>query len=527
MDTTNYARLRKVAELRYLDSDKEVLESGQKSLAESRSSLEEISANLPNVMTGEALSSAQATLATLTEELATKERLIAAFLGHHERARASMRRAAAAFNELPTILVDHGTEQMVRAEERLFINGSYVTPQAYLQALRIQANAEREAQAAAALAAMEAEVSSYRGALSTETGEIVDPGNIDVDGGGEAPKGTGATAGAAVGAIGAALARNRFNAGRKQTGSTVTAGSTGTTGGAGIINRPGVYRRPPASGPGSRTEPINDPNALRHLDLYNTPVNPRMSADGPIGGYLPAAVTDGTDPRWSSEAARAAAHASRPTLSAGMLLSGGAGLTAGALGRGTAAHETRAMGAGGILGGAGVAGTRAVMGAGSSSAALAGGLHNSGAAGTANVMGAAGRMPMAGNLAASGLPSSALTGTSSAAGAGTAAMNATAASSTATNSMNGLARAGAPGGMNPGVGAPAGTPGTPGIPGAYAPGTAAASSERKSGKDRIGYQVIRIRDDERRPIRLSEGAGAGNSADMKPINFNDTDDSWE
>lgn len=520
MDTTNYARLRKVAELRYLDSDKEVLESGQKSLAESRSSLEEISANLPNVMTGEALSSAQATLATLTEELATKERLIAAFLGHHERARASMRRAAAAFNELPTNLVDHGTERMVRAEERLFINGSYVTPQAYLQALRIQANAEREAQAAAALAAMDGEVSHYRDALASEDGRVRNPSD-DADPLDLFQGGSGATAGAAVGAIGAALARNRFNAGRKQTGSTVTAG------GAGIINRPGVYRRPPASGPGSRTEPINDPNALRHLDLYKTPINPRMSADGPIGGYLPAAVTDGTDPRWSSEAARAAAHASRPTLSAGMLLSGGAGLTAGALGRGTAAHETRAMGAGGILGGTGVAGSRAVMSAGSSSAALAGGLHNSGAAGTANAMGAAGRMPMAGNLAASGLPSSALTGTSSAAGAGTAAMNATAANSTATNSMNGLARAGAPGGMNPGVGVPAGTPGTPGIPGAYAPGAAGTATDRKDENKRVGYQVIRVRDDERRPVKLSDGAGPGDSASMKPMSFNDTDDSWE
>lgn len=503
METPNYSRLREVAHLRYMDSDNEVLKSGQASLADSRESLLGISERLPELMTGEALSSAQARLDYFTEELAAKERLIEAYMKHHEAARASMRKAVAAFHELPTVLVDHGTEQMVRAEERLFIDGSYVTPHAYIQALRVQANAEREAQAAAALAAMNGEVSQHREALAKEAGEIrILPDQADPSSSSQPEIGTSAGA-AAIGAAGAALAGNRFSAGGNRPASIVGNAPTATAGGTGIITRPGVYRRPPASGPGSRMEPINDPDALRHLDLYKTPINPRMSPDGPIGGYLPAAVTDGADPRWSSEAARAAANSSRATLSAGMLLSGGAGLAGGAFGRGTAAQETRAMGAGGILGGVGAAGTRAVMGASTSSPALAGGIPTS------------------------GLPAGGLAATSGAQGAGAAGMNAAAANSTAASSMNGLARATTPGPMTPGAGTPTATPGAPGLPGAFTPGATGANSERKSGKDRIGYQVVRIRDDERRPIKLSEGAGAGTSADVKPIVIDDTDDSWE
>lgn len=518
MDTRNYDRLRELARLSYFDSDKHTLESGKSALSESHGSLQAIADYLPKVMTGEALTAAQDTLGHLTEQLAEKERLITAFIGHHENARASMRRAAAVFDELPTVLVDHGTAQMVRAEDRIFIDGSYVTPDAYLVALRQQANAEREARAAAALAAMNSEVRGYENALRSETGEVSRP---DDDSGSDfhSQGGRGGFAGlGAIGSAAAAAAANRFNAGGTRPASIVGEGA-GVRGSDGsIINRPGVYRRPPASGPGSRTEPINDPNALRHLDLYKTPINPRMSSDGPIGGYLPASITDGADPRWSSEAARAAANSSRSTLSAGMMLSGGGGLAAGVFGRGAmAGHEGRAMGAGGLLGGAGVAGGRAMMGAGSS-AALGGGLNTGGAMGPGAAMGAAGRMPMAGGMPANGLGGAGMSG------AGAAGMNA-AANGSATNGMTGLARAGTPGGMAPAAGAL----GAPGAPGAFAPGAgmAGSNSDRKGGKDRVGYEVVRVDDDERRPITLSEGAGAGSSATMKPMSFKDTDDSWE
>lgn len=519
MDTRNYDRLRKLARLRYFDSDKYTLASGKSALSESHDSLRAISDYLPKVMTGEALTAAQRTLGELTEQLAEKERLITAFIGHHENARASMRRAAAVFDELPTVLVDHGTEQMVRAEDRLFIDGSYVTSDAYLAALRYQANAEREAKAAAALATMNGEVKAYQHALAAEDGEVFNAA-------GEAAKVSAIAGGigAAIGGLGAATLRSAaqgIGAGRTASGVVPTPqvnGGASDSARAGIINRPGVYRRPPASGPGSRMEPINDPKALRHLDLYETPINPRMSSDGPIGGYLPAPITDGADPRWSSEAARAAANSSRSTLSAGMMLGGGGGLAAGVFGRGAmAGHEGRAMGAGGLLGGAGVTGGRAMMGAGSS-AALGGGLNAGGAMGSGAVMGAAGRMPMVGGMPASGLGGVGMSG------AGAAGMNA-AANGSAANGMTGLGRVGAPGGMAPAASAP----GAPGAPGAFAPGAgmAGSNSERKGGKDRVGYEVVRVDDDERRPITLSEGAGAGSSATMKPMRFKDTDDSWE
>lgn len=519
MQTTNYTALRSLANLSYVDHDVPALREGKDSLKKMREELQETSKHLRDVFTGEALNAAQERLNALSEELSTKERMIDAFIEHHNRARESMRRAVAIYKELPTVLVDHGTAQMVRAEDRIFIDGSYVTPDAYLAALRQQANAEREAKAAEALAAMNSEVRGYENALRSETGEVSRP---DDDSGSDFHSqggGRGGFAGSGViGSAGASITANRFNAGGTRPASIVGEGVGVRGSDGGIINPPGAYRRPPASGPGSRMKPINDPNALRHLDLYKTPINPRMSSDGPIGGYLPAPITDGADPRWSSEAARAAANSSRSTLSAGMMLSGGGGLAAGVFGRGAmAGHEGRAMGAGGLLGGAGVTGGRAVIGAGSS-AAFGGGLNAGGAMGPGTAIGAAGRMPMAGGMPAGGLGGAGMSG------AGAAGMNA-AANGSAANGMNGLARVGAPGGMAPAVG----TPGTPGAPAAFAPGVgvAGSNSERKGGKDRVGYEVVRVDDNERRPITLSEGAGAGSSATMKPMSFKDTDDSWE
>lgn len=47
------------------------------------------------------------------------------------------------------------------------------------------------------------------------------------------------------------------------------------------------WKRPPAGQPGSPSNPINDPEQLAHHDLLHTPVNQRMTPDGPTAGYLP------------------------------------------------------------------------------------------------------------------------------------------------------------------------------------------------------------------------------------------------
>ncbi len=55
----------------------------------------------------------------------------------------------------------------------------------------------------------------------------------------------------------------------------------------------------PAPGePGSRSNPITDPEQLKGLDLLHTPVNQRMTSDGPVGGHLPPPVDNVFDPAW-------------------------------------------------------------------------------------------------------------------------------------------------------------------------------------------------------------------------------------
>ena len=55
----------------------------------------------------------------------------------------------------------------------------------------------------------------------------------------------------------------------------------------------------PAPGePGSRSNPITDPEQLKGLDLLHTPVNQRMTSDGPVGGHLPPPVDNAFDPAW-------------------------------------------------------------------------------------------------------------------------------------------------------------------------------------------------------------------------------------
>lgn len=505
LDTTNYDKLGSLKDLSYSDHDVLVLKSGKDSVTALRQKLEAASAQMAHAMEGEALIAAQQSLSMLNEELAQQERLIDAFIGHHERARESMRRAIAAYDELPQRLVDRTTEQTLYAEDRVFLDGQYVTPEAYLAALREQANREREAAAAAALGVMDREVNAHTAALNAETGWHRDPST------GSDTSGWDSTAHAPTLTLGAAGVAGLAASRRGIFGPIIPERRSGTEPRIGTpINPNGVYRRPPATGPGSRNEPVNDPQALRHLDLYRTPINPRMSSDGPIGGYLPAHVTDGADPRWSSQHSQPPAGSSRASISAGMLLGGGG---AAALGRST------------LLG---TQGTAPTPGSGASAYGTAGFGPGSSSAGGVSTASALSGLRAPGTSAAGVSPASGVAGMARS-GITPGLTPGVPPGLAGTNVGAAGPGMGSAAGMNaPGVSSTAGAPGAPGVPGAYAPGAAtSSSSDRQSGKSRVGYQVVRVRDDERRPIRLSEGAGAGDSASMKPMTFNEPDDRWE
>lgn len=520
LDMTNYNRLSALKDLSYSDHDIATLQSGKDSVATSRQELEQIATQLEQAMHGEALNAAQAELSVLNEQLAQQERLIDAFIGHHERVRESMRRALAAYEELPGQLVDPHTEMWVRSERRLFVEDHYVTPEAYLTVLREQANRKREEAAAAALAEMNAEIAAHTQSLAVEDGRVLDPPNkgpaSDANYGNAA---LGAAAGSAAGAWALAGAR------RGVFGSIATqASADAAAGGAALAGAAGVYRRPPASGPGSRHEPINDPEALRHLDLYKTPLNPRMSSDGPIGGYLPAQVTDGTDPRWSSEAARSAAPSSRASMSAGILGGAGAAVGAGSMRLAHPSQPTSLVGREGLRFTPSLGAGNAHSGSVSTASSMSGLTGPAASTTPGGVSGATSTASGAAGLARSfGAP-----GVGAGVGASSNVLGAANTTGSATVA-NGVRPFGAPGAPGVGASTPGAGPttGMPGAPGAYAPGAAGTATDRKDENKRVGYQVIRVRDDERRPVKLSDGAGPGDSASMKPMSFNDADDSWE
>ncbi len=75
-------------------------------------------------------------------------------------------------------------------------------------------------------------------------------------------------------------------------------------------------------------------------DALDYPINAKMTADGPVGGYLPADVTNIDDPRWRSDY----------TSQALGPITGKAGITGGLLGAGTGLAARGLAGAGGAAG---------------------------------------------------------------------------------------------------------------------------------------------------------------------------------
>ena len=116
---------------------------------------------------------------------------------------------------------------------------------------------------------------------------------------------------------------------------------------------------PTAGEPGSPSNPITDPAQLSHIDLTTTPVNQRMTPNGPVGGHMPADVLNVDDPAWravppSGGGARIAGGVLMATSgvgAAGVAVSHGGGFSGiGGLATGVAGSPLRSVApAGGVL----------------------------------------------------------------------------------------------------------------------------------------------------------------------------------
>ena len=138
----------------------------------------------------------------------------------------------------------------------------------YLENLAVQRNTQREAAAQAALDTMNSGVHSAASGFSQEAADA----NAAKNAGG-APDDNGS-------------AGNNGPAGRGPSGRE--AAPSAATGGpiAGVTTLPSVS---PSS------------SVLAGVDVTTMPVGGYMTADGPVGGHIPAPVTDANDPRWRDD----------------------------------------------------------------------------------------------------------------------------------------------------------------------------------------------------------------------------------
>lgn len=293
LSTENYDRLTKVARLDYSDQDASLLNELKAQLASLKTACASFSGN-----TGVE----GATHAAMTSKVSDFEASIADLEGRvgtmetaHTQARQAMQEAKSVHGTLsPQLLhtADYSSAQVIfqgQPNEAAFQNE-------YIQNMLAQRNAQREAQAKAALDAMNGQVTSAAAGFSGDSGN----GEGDSNGGGGSSSGDAGVAGAG-----------------SRGGTQYAAG-----GGAGVGSAA-------SGGPiaGLEVLPSVSPSSsvLAGVDVTTMPVGGYMTPDGPAGGHIPAPVTDADDPRWKPDynPFSTSSHSKDLAIAGGALTTGG------------------------------------------------------------------------------------------------------------------------------------------------------------------------------------------------------------
>ena len=318
---------------------------------------------------------------------------------HHLALREAMSNRLAEANNLSDELLTAGDRALGKEKKvRLPVDdqGSvvYVDGAVYLQELERQRNEEREAKAKAILDQLNEEGHTEAGSIYQRKEDYVPDAwrsqpTPDQGGGG------GGYGGRSVGGRGGGAAIGR-GSGVLSVGATTGAPSTITE-----------WKAPDAGEIGSYSNPITDPADIKDVKLTTTPVNQRLTPNGPASGHMPADVLNANDPAWRAlpstggTAARIAGGALVTGTAAGVgglaATRGGGGFSGiGGLATGTSGSALRSVApAGGVLrpssmsgGTAGVVGRGGVGGAGMRSGMAPVGSSGSGAGGAGSRGGA-------------------------------------------------------------------------------------------------------------------------------------------
>jgi len=392
---------------------------------------------------------------------------------------------------------------------------------AYLAALEAQRNEVREARAQEILNAVNTKGKQEAQSFASQKDDYVpdawqshgdDGQQGGADGGGNGRRGGGGAGGGLVPTVGAH-----------------TVAGSGSNG----------WAYPTAGEPGSPSNPITDPAQLSHIDLTTTPVNQRMTPNGPVGGHMPADVLNVDDPAWravppSGGGARIAGGVLMATSgvgAAGVAVSHGGGFSGiGGLATGVAGSPLRSVApAGGVLRpsallgggavgrGAGVAGMRSgVAPVGSGGAGGRGGLVGSsglsearsgggaagsrggGAAGSRG--GVAGRGGAGSTRGAAGVVETRGAGSRGGGGAGSRGGGA------------GRGAAGSARGTTGGRGAAGSARGAAGVVGSGSKGR----GKKKDEARRRNYEVVRVDGLDESTVGVM-GGGAGSADQLRPV----------
>ena len=444
---------------------------------------------------------------------------------HHLTLREQMSKKVVESRNLSPVLIEPELEYLRHSDETVTIadpnvaakaGAVEVTGRAYIAALEAQRNEEREAEADKILTQLNADAHAEKSAIYTPMDDFVPEAWRPAPAPEPAPDPGPQSGGGGYG-------RHRGMSG----GLVPTVGAE-TVAGSGASG----WTYPPAGELGSASNPISDPADLARYDLTTTPVNQRMTPNGPVGGHMPADVLNVNDPAWrpvpsSGGGARIAGGvlvAGSAAGAAGAALSYGGGFAGiGGLASGASGSALRAVApAGGVLRpsalpGGGVAGSVGVAGRG-------GGVGVVGRGGVAPVgSGAAGGRGASGGVAGRGGVSAAGRGAS---GAGVVGRGGVApVGSGASGSAGG--RGGVAGGRATSGVTAVGRGASAGGRGGVAPVGSGGVGDRREKKGQVrrrAYDVVRVDALEERGAQMMGGA-AGSADQLKPI-ARDADADW-
>ena len=425
---------------------------------------------------------------------------------HHLTLREQMSKKVVESRNLSPVLIEPELEYLRHSDETVTIadpnvaakaGAVEVTGRAYIAALEAQRNEEREAEADKILTQLNADAYAEKSSIYTPMDDFVpeawrpapepapEPGSQSGGGG--------------------------YGRRRGMSGGLVPTVGAETVAGSGASG----WTYPPAGELGSVSNPISDPADLARYDLTTTPVNQRMTPNGPVGGHMPADVLNVNDPAWRPVPSAAGGGA---RIAGGVLVAGSAAGAAGA----ALSYGGGFAGIGGLASGASGSALRAVAPAGGvlRPSALPGG----GVAGSVGVAGRGGGVGTVGGRGATG----------GVAGRGTSGVGAVGRGGVApvgSGASGSAGGRGASGGVAGRGGVSAAGRGASGVGAVGRGGVAPVGSggvgdrrEKKGQVRRRAYDVVRVDALEERGAQMMGGA-AGSADQLKPI-ARDADADW-